>query len=184
MRLGGRRAHLEERRGAPAEHHHGDHRRDDAPDELERQVALDAGADFAGVAAADRRMPKTTTATVTASAKNALTASDEQIERVDVLGERRGLLGKQRKPNEPIISVPDAVIASNRHDHEPRQRQQGQRAAQLNGLHRHERIRPGLRDRSDSSRAVPGRPASRPGRPTTRSARTCMSRGAYSMPKK
>src|SRR5215207_11762324 len=89
-----------------------------------------------------KTMPKTTTATETASAKNALVAVMNRYSASTSLANVEACSGNSGIPNEPIFSVPGAVLAPNRHNHEPRQRQQGEGAAQLNGFHRHERIRP------------------------------------------
>ena len=62
-RLVGRTAQVVEDRRAPAEHHHRDDRRDHAPQQLERQVALDARANLAVVRACGTGCRSRSTAT-------------------------------------------------------------------------------------------------------------------------
>ena len=111
--------------------------------------------------------------TATASAKNALTREDEEIQRVDVLGERRRLLGKDGNAEycHELVSG-RAVIAPDRHEHESDQRHERHRAAQPHGAHRHEPVIARRRIVVIAVEQQPDRPACRSSRPTIRSART------------
>ena len=124
-RLGGRTPEVVEHRRAPAEHHHRDDGGDDAPQQLERQVAFDARANLAVVrlviadAEVDHRHRH-------GQREERADGEDEEIQRVHVLGERSTPARERWECRIMFIELVSgrACVAPNRHEHESDQRQQ------------------------------------------------------------
>jgi hypothetical protein len=95
-RARGRPVHIEENLGAPGEHHHRDAKRNERPQQLERQRTVNRGADLAVVAAAvlDR---ESNDQPGDQEREERRYRHHEEIDGVDLRGLRRRLLRKERK---------------------------------------------------------------------------------------